>query len=322
MSIKNWSVTPGSNTSAPPDGAPESSTKIKDFNDIIRQVMAKVRCLAAPVTIASAATTDLGASDETIQTISGTTTITAFGTVSSGIWKLVTFSGTLTLTHNATSLILLGGANRTTVAGDCGLYVSLGSGNWKEYFYSPIGGSQPLDATLTALAALNSTAGVIKQTGSDTFTKIPEGKVLQVVHYDTGAVATGTTGIPNDDTIPQNTEGDQYMSLAITPLSATSSLRIDVTGYFANSTAANVTVALFRDATASAIGVAGFYASLADDRATVTFSVKAPSTATTATTFKVRAGNNAGTLTFNGLSGARYMGGVMSSSIRITEIEA
>lgn len=152
MPIKNYSTTPGNNTSAPPFGAPESSTKLKDFNDLARQIMADVRCLAAPATIASAATTDLGASDETIQTISGTTTITSFGTVSAGIYKFVTFSGALTLTHNATSLILLGGTNRTTVAGDCGLYVSLGSGNWKEYFYSPISAYQPLDPTLTALA--------------------------------------------------------------------------------------------------------------------------------------------------------------------------
>ena len=114
--------------------------------------MAKVRCLAAPATVASAATTDLGASDETILTVSGVTTITGFGTVSAGIYKLVTFSGALTLTHNATSLILLGGVNRTTVAGDCGLYVSLGGGNWKEYFYSPIGAYQPLNNTLTAIS--------------------------------------------------------------------------------------------------------------------------------------------------------------------------
>lgn len=156
MPIKNWSVTPGSNTSAPPFGAPESSTKIKDYNDIARQIMADTRYLCAAATVASAATTDLGASDETWLTISGVTTITSFGTVSAGIYKFVTFSGALTLTHNATSLILLGGANRTTVAGDCGLYLSLGSGNWKEYFYSPITAApyQPLDDQLTTLAGI------------------------------------------------------------------------------------------------------------------------------------------------------------------------
>ena len=36
----------------------------------------------------------------------------------------------LTLTHNATSLILPGAANITTAAGDTGTAISLGSGNW------------------------------------------------------------------------------------------------------------------------------------------------------------------------------------------------
>ena len=37
------------------------------------------------------------------------------------------------------------------------------------------------------------------------------GKLLQQVNFQSGAVATGTTIFPEDDTIPQNTEGDQYM---------------------------------------------------------------------------------------------------------------
>lgn len=36
-----------------------------------------------------------------------------------------------------------------------------------------------------------------------------QGQVLQVVSYQTGAVATGTTTIPPDDTIPQITEGNE-----------------------------------------------------------------------------------------------------------------
>jgi hypothetical protein len=43
---------------------------------------------------------------------------------------------------------------------------------------------------------------------------------------------------------------------------------------------------------------------------------------TSATTFKVRGGVNAGTLTFNGEVGARLFGGVCASSITVTEIAA
>ena len=147
------------------------------------------------------------------------------------------------------------------------------------------------------------------------------GKVLQVVHYDTGAVATGSTIIPLDDTIPQNTEGDQYMSLAITPKSATSILRVDVSYKISPSAVAWITGALFRDATASSIATSSLYHGHAGGGISDQFSVKVVSGSTATTTFNVRIGPSAAaTLTFNGLSGARLFGGVMSSSIRITEI--
>jgi hypothetical protein len=72
--------------------------------------------------------------------ITGTTTITSFGTVAAGIWRIVTFAGALTLTHNATSLILPGGASITTAAGDSLIAESLGSGNWKVHVYMPVAG--------------------------------------------------------------------------------------------------------------------------------------------------------------------------------------
>lgn len=153
MPLKDWSTTAASNTSAPPNGWPEGMT-IANVNNCGREMMAATRNLAAEDTIASAATCDLGTKDATFLTVSGTTTITGFGTVSAGIYKFVRFSGALTLTHNATSLILLSGANRTTVAGDCGLYKSEGSGNWREYFYSKQTDYQPLDAQLTTLAGI------------------------------------------------------------------------------------------------------------------------------------------------------------------------
>lgn len=131
MSLKNWDVIAASNNSAPPAGAPEGSTLLKDINDILRQVMADTRTLAASDTIASATTCDLGSKDATWLTVSGTTTITGLGTVSAGIYKAVTFSGALTLTHNATSLILPGAANIVTVAGDTAIFLSLGTGYWK-----------------------------------------------------------------------------------------------------------------------------------------------------------------------------------------------
>jgi len=82
---------------------------------------------------------------------------------------------------------------------------------------------------------------------------LPTGTVIQVATSATGALATGTTTIPFDDTIPQITEGTEFMTLAITPSSATNTLIIQVTLVTALSVADFSTVALFQDSTANAL---------------------------------------------------------------------
>jgi len=57
---------------------------------------------------------------------------------------------------------------------------------------------------------------------------VAAGFVVQMVSTQTGALQTDTTTIPADDTIPQNTEGFEVMTLAITLKSATNKLEIDV----------------------------------------------------------------------------------------------
>lgn len=132
MSLKNYSITPATNQSGSvPEFCPEGWA-LADINGWGAEVMSAVRSLASADTIASATTCDIGSKDATFLTVSGTTTITGLGTVSAGIYKVLYFSGSLTLTHNSTSLILQGAANRKISAGDQGIYVSLGSGNWRE----------------------------------------------------------------------------------------------------------------------------------------------------------------------------------------------
>lgn len=144
--------------------------------------------------------------------------------------------------------------------------------------------------------------------------------IAQRVSTLTGAVLTGATTLPADDTIPQNTEGDQYMSLAITPKNSANILVIDVmfsgansagTGYFG--------VALFQDSTASALAASLDTLGANHGRMIKLRHIMTAGT-TSATTFKVRAGNStAGTTTFNGVSSGRIYGGIMASSISITE---
>jgi hypothetical protein len=133
---KDWSATSNSNN-------PAGSTTIgTGLDDNLREIQgAVIRCLNYKgADIASAATTDLGAVEGLAHNVTGTTTITSFGTVRAGVWKAVVFSGALTLTHNATSLILPGGANITTAAGDVALAMSEGSGNWRVWSYNKASG--------------------------------------------------------------------------------------------------------------------------------------------------------------------------------------
>jgi len=89
---------------------------------------------AATASVASATTTDIGAANSLSVEITGTTTITGFGTAYSGP-RLLRFAGALTLTHGA-SLALPGGANITTAAGDtCIASPNLAASGWNVYAY-------------------------------------------------------------------------------------------------------------------------------------------------------------------------------------------
>lgn len=87
---------------------------------------------APAVTVAiSSGTADIGAANSNNVTVTGSGAITALGIAAAGATRKVVFSGTPTLTHNATSLILLTGENQVIVAGSTAEFLSLGSGNWR-----------------------------------------------------------------------------------------------------------------------------------------------------------------------------------------------
>jgi hypothetical protein len=150
------------------------------------------------------------------------------------------------------------------------------------------------------------------------------GDTVQVVNFQTGAVATGTTILPVDDTIPQITEGTEFMTLAITPTNASNKLRIDVTMVISHSAANSwLTAALFQDSNANALACAPHFQTTAAASVTIHYSYWMTAGTTSATTFRVRGGSQtAGTTTFNGAGAARYYGGVIASSITITEFKA
>jgi len=100
----------------------------------------------APIlTIASAATTDIGAARANMLRLTGSAAIASFGSAPSGTMRWLWFDGVMSITYNATSLILPGATSIVTAAGDVAAFVSLGGGNWRCSAYMRASGAALLD---------------------------------------------------------------------------------------------------------------------------------------------------------------------------------
>jgi hypothetical protein len=125
VSMQDLSTTAATNSPAGSESPISTDNHHRATQAILRHTQAR------GADIASATTTDIGAATGYSFNITGTNPITSLGTIAAGILRQATFTGALTLTHNATSLILPSSANITTAAGDVAEFTSLGSGNWK-----------------------------------------------------------------------------------------------------------------------------------------------------------------------------------------------
>ena len=149
------------------------------------------------------------------------------------------------------------------------------------------------------------------------------GALLSRVVYETQVTSyTGTTIIPFDNTIPQNTEGDQYMAVAITPKSSASKLLVDVNFVCSCSAPAHVILALFKNSEVNAI--AASFAYFSAGTATLVINLRhviASPGAGVATTLKLRVGPHvSATINMNCSSGGAYgLGGVLASSMIVSE---
>jgi hypothetical protein len=112
---------------------------------------------APPVTLASAATVNIGGANSNFITLTGTATINAFDVVAAGVEREVTHTGVQVLTYNATSMIMPGIANITTAVNDVSVWRSLGSGNWQMTSYLKADGTLVAPVVATAAQYLAAT---------------------------------------------------------------------------------------------------------------------------------------------------------------------
>jgi hypothetical protein len=112
---------------------------------------------STPLTLASATTTDIGGQNSQFVEISGSINITSLGTNYTGV-RYLRFTGSLTLTHNSTSLNINGGASIVTVAGDTAIAIpNTALNGWNVYYFR--GASAPDITTLGNVTVPTQTAG-------------------------------------------------------------------------------------------------------------------------------------------------------------------
>ena len=175
----------------------------------------------------------------------------------------------------------------------------------------------PASVTDEALVVFDGTTGKLVKASTS-----GRGKVLQVVSTSYAALGTTTTVLPVDDTVPTSSEGAEFMTQAITPKSTTSTLYVQC-NYLASNDGATrqINAGLFVDAGASAVFASSNFTDNSCEMISFTYPVASASL--TARTYKLRLGPNAGTLSFNGISGAtRVFSTLPKSTIIITEVEA
>lgn len=151
---------------------------------------------------------------------------------------------------------------------------------------------------------------------------MPSGTVVQTVFEKITSVATISSNIPRDNTIPQATEGGQVLTATITPRSATN--KILVTMVFMGSTDSGTNdwaVAGFRGGVANAFAVGNGVRYGANYGTTVVIHWLDEPASGSAVTYAMRAGCTTNLYVNGDFGGTRLYGGAGACSILLQEIK-
>lgn len=134
---------------------------------------------------------------------------------------------------------------------------------------------------------------------------------------------TTATQMDWDDSIPQNTEGEEFMTQSHTAKATTNKLKIDAVVNAAASAAGQFQIALFKDSDAAALASGDVRIQNADGNIQAVLTHFMDAGTISAVTYKIRCGMNVSAdIVMNGETlgtNARLHGGVMTSGIWITE---
>ncbi len=272
-SIADLSTTAASNS---PAGSESIGTSLDDYLRAIQAIIKQENSKGADTASASSVTIPVVGS---YFVITGTTGITGFADSWTGRTVVLKFSDAVLLTNSA-GLILPGGANITTAAGDVIAITNESTGVWRCVFFQPASGYQRLDATLTALAGALTAAGKIPYAtalntlgeldfkdeddmASDSATAVPSQQSVKT--YVTAAVAAvgGTVAqikfASKTDTF--SSESTSYvditgLSVSLTPTNASNNVLVFAMVNVGGATANFVHLQAVRDSTALQVGAA------------------------------------------------------------------
>lgn len=148
---------------------------------------------------------------------------------------------------------------------------------------------------------------------------IPKPRMLQRVVSNTNGNPTVSAAIPFVDTIPLISDGGEIFSVAFTPKSTTSKLKITLAAYAGGDGSTSVcSVAFFAGSTCIQV-TSNYTYSGAVINIGSTFDYAPGSTSPV--TISVRMGGNAGTVRLNGTAASRIFGGAAKASFMIEEYE-
>lgn len=256
-------------------------------------------------------------------TVTGSPVAVVASIATAGTWALpradVNVAGIITSISEAVSangLIVRTGVNTYTNRS-----VSAGAG---VAITNPAGSAGDITVALSAVAtsATNNNPMTVNYNSYGQIISTTSASAPRVYeHYYSQVTAiTLCSTIPSDNTVPQNTEGTEIWSQSITPMSASSKIRITVFINGRPTGSTNGCIALFKDSNSSATAVGPFGGESSAVNTNSCFSYEEASGSTSARTYRIRIGCDV-SFYLNGTSGGGGIyGGVATCYIKIEEI--